>query len=508
MKTAHHRPVAGLSPAPLVVRCDGGEKVGAGHIMRCLALAQEWQHQGGEVVFLIPSAAELFRDRLIAEGIRVDTIAEEGRFDAERVRERVEALGAQALVVDGYDFATDFFRCTRTSAKSAVLDDGGDHLDADVDVLINPNPHADAAMYEDAQAAVRLLGARFTPLRREFRFARGAGTRSKPPLHVLVTLGGSDPDDVTSSVLTSLELGVAQGRIAQEAFEVFVLLGPAYGPVDAIERRGAGLPFSVSFAHGARDMLAHYRWADVCISGAGSTTWELEHLRIPQLAICLADNQRPIRTWLEDHGRALTAEGQTVKEDPASLIDKLERLLAAPPDSGASQRVVDGSGPGRVALALGCPFYLRRADERDRRFLFDLANDPASRAMSFTQREIPWEDHVRWYETRLVDPETELFVAVAEQEARVGFVRFQRDDLNEPFEISVAVDPSFRGRGLASRLIHAGCVTCSRIREKDAVVDAFIRPENEASRRAFRKAGFQRLDKTSRGALVAERWRW
>ncbi len=48
--------------------------------------------------------------------------------------------------------------------------------------------------------------------------------------------------------------------------------------------------------------MAH---ADMAVSAAGSTSWELAFMQLPAILLILADNQRPIAESLEQKGAAL-----------------------------------------------------------------------------------------------------------------------------------------------------------------------------------------------------------
>ena len=53
----------------LIIRADSTAKIGTGHIMRCLALAQAWQDQDGKVTFISHCESDALRHRLIEEGM-------------------------------------------------------------------------------------------------------------------------------------------------------------------------------------------------------------------------------------------------------------------------------------------------------------------------------------------------------------------------------------------------------------------------------------------------------
>ena len=45
----------------LLVRADADARMGTGHLMRCLALAQAWQADGGQVIFLSHCESDALR---------------------------------------------------------------------------------------------------------------------------------------------------------------------------------------------------------------------------------------------------------------------------------------------------------------------------------------------------------------------------------------------------------------------------------------------------------------
>lgn len=131
---------------------------------------------------------------------------------------------------------------------------------------------------------------------------------------------------------------------------------------------------------------------------------------------------------------------------------------------------------------------LRDAEPRDARLLFEWVNDPVTRAQSFTQAAIAWEDHERWFARKLADTRCLLFIAEDVQDRPVGQVRFDLGDDGSAV-ISVSIAPSFRGQGYAATAIARGCEAL-RGRHGPLTVLAYIRRDNLASQRAFLRAGF------------------
>lgn len=134
----------------------------------------------------------------------------------------------------------------------------------------------------------------------------------------------------------------------------------------------------------------------------------------------------------------------------------------------------------------GAALGFRPADAADGPFVHALRNDPQSRAMSRATGEIDLAAHLAWFERSLADPRR-LFLIATEQSEPVGYVRF--DQVEGSWEVAIALAPRCRGRGLGMRILAAGIGTFLDARGPLRLTAA-VRPENQASRRIFERAGF------------------
>jgi UDP-2,4-diacetamido-2,4,6-trideoxy-beta-L-altropyranose hydrolase len=142
--------------------------------------------------------------------------------------------------------------------------------------------------------------------------------------------------------------------------------------------------------------------------------------------------------------------------------------------------------PGRpVPPAVDDP-RIRTATPADAELLWTWANDPETRHWSFHSDPISWETHVAWLDAKLADPATRIFV-VSEGATPKAVVRFEAAD--DVAVVSIVVDPDERGRGWGTRALRSACPEAVRHLALKRV-DAYIKPGNDASIRAFESAGF------------------
>lgn len=133
--------------------------------------------------------------------------------------------------------------------------------------------------------------------------------------------------------------------------------------------------------------------------------------------------------------------------------------------------------------------HCRVAKPADMRLYFEWANDPDTRRQSFQSAPIPLATHEAWFARKVIDPNALLLVFETDENVPVGQVRFEKQPDGEVI-IGVSVDAAFRGKGLAAALLNKACNVCWQ-QWGNVPITAYIKPDNQASMRAFQRAGFQ-----------------
>ncbi len=336
----------------LVVRADCGPHIGTGHVMRCLALAQRWQDVCGQAVFVMGREGEALSDRLRAEGMEVSYIAARpgSAEDAVQTADLAWQIGAKWVVADGYHFDGIYQqRVKEAGHRLLMIDDMPDHKHYYADIILNQDLGAEQLSYSREPYTRLLLGTRYALLRREF-LAWTSWKREIPEVarRVLVTLGGSDPENHTLTVIQALQ------EVDIPDLEAVVVIGACNLNADLLEATIRQSRISIRLIRNASNMPDLMAWADAGVSGGGGTVWELAFMGLPSLILMLADNQRLTISLLEARnfsfglkvGACALAEEQIRNKLVTLLLDREARLrfseaLTLLIDGGGSLRVVD-----------------------------------------------------------------------------------------------------------------------------------------------------------------------
>ena len=475
----------------LLIRADAGAAMGTGHVMRCLALAQAWQDAGGQCIFAMADSTSALERRLCAEGMEIQrlTVRAGTSEDAKQTQYIAGEKNAPWIVVDGYQFGSEYQSAIKSAGfKLLFLDDNAHAEIYSADLVLNQNIHAAAKLYAKRKTYTHLLlGPRYAMLRRDFHGWRN--WRREIPASgrkILVTMGGSDPNNLTTLVLEAIR------QLPNPNLETVVLLGGSNPHLQSVQAAMGEPQQSMRLIADATNVAEWMAWADVAVAGAGTTFWEMSFLGLPGILLVLAENQAGVAAAAERLGIACSL-GEAADVSAAAIAGKLAELLDSidkrRSQSEKGRNLVDGRGAERVAAFLS-GLELRRTLESDCAVFWEWANDPETRAASFHREPISWEDHAEWFRAKLSDTKAVFYTATNQEGVPVGQVRYQIE--GKRAVLSVSLGTRFRGCGWGRKIL---AVATERLFQESEVeaIDAYVKPTNEASIKLLAAAGFVRL---------------
>jgi UDP-2,4-diacetamido-2,4,6-trideoxy-beta-L-altropyranose hydrolase len=482
-----------MSAAPrLLIRADAGPEIGLGHVTRCLALGQACVRAGGTVLVLTRALPVSIQRRFELEGIRVILlgIGTSGTdSDAKQTATLCKHESCTWIVVDGYCFGPEYQSSLKQSdARLLLIDDIGNAGPYCADLILNQNVFATEAMYARKESHTKvLLGPRYVLLRDEFRKWL---ERERPipaeGTKVLVAMGGADPAGLTRTVIAALR------ELQSSDLQVRIVVGAENRKLSQIQAEAAESGFVVETD--VEDISRAMAWADLAISAAGTTVWELAYMGVPSVLLVAAENQRPTAEELDRRGSTVYVRGTSstltfdiCREVGSLLLDSERRAKMA----RAGHELVDGKGAARVIEAL-TELRLRPAAAGDSRAVWEVANETSVRAASFSGKPIELVNHEAWFRAKIEDRNCALYV-IENGTGHLGQVRF--DIANGEAVLSIALRAGCRGRGIGTWALTASCKSFFSS-HGTARVHAFIRMGNEASFRSFAKAGFREVGET------------
>lgn len=379
----------------VVIRADANSKIGMGHVMRCLSVADALLKRGEEVLFVtaddtpvplltkkgIPYCvlhtdyadmeAELPELLAVLRELTLRAVSPEmvlPQMPSQRGESSEEALPQRntAILVDSYYMTEKYLAALKKRITTIYMDDIY-AFSYPVDMLINYNIYGEEMGYEkDAAFADTklLLGTEYVPLREEFSAGAGyvqsrkvlsLGAANVTPAAncgILITTGGSDSFNLAGQLL--MEAMKYDALKEKEYHVVSGSLNPHIGELQALAEKHENIHIHCNVTNMAELMAEN----EVALSAGGSTLYEFCAMGVPVIAFSFAENQeRLVQTFVK---RGIAQYGGNYRTDGNKMIQNtiagLETLLE---DENLraeyrkkARTLVDGKGADRIAEAI------------------------------------------------------------------------------------------------------------------------------------------------------------
>lgn len=334
-------------------RADGNETIGAGHIMRCLAIADEAARQGCNCRFIV--ADESFVTEIQNHGHNVSILYsdythmdEEMRLFRGLIAEEIPDM----IFVDSYYVTEHYLSAITKLSRTAYIDDVK-AFPYPVNLLINYNANAFKLDYEKfyqengVTCPKLLLGWKYAPLRSEFQHVKPIEIREQIR-NVMFSAGGLDPERVALEFVKAVQSSCANTEM------LFHLVLGKYEP-DVDEIKSITLDDKRFAIHqNVQKMAELMTKCDVAISAAGSTLYELCAYGVPTISYVLAENQLLGMESLVENGLVVCAGDWRIEQDILYKIlcflndemdyemrEKLQKKMLLEISPGGTKNLVD-----------------------------------------------------------------------------------------------------------------------------------------------------------------------
>lgn len=334
----------------LYFRADMNETIATGHIMRCLSVADAAREAGEESCFIVAdeNACKLLDER----GYRYIVLNSDWsdlNKETDRMVELISKENIKSLLVDSYKASYDYLKILNEHTKVAYLDDL--YKEAyPVSAVINYDACEKKKVYLNRYSNLNTsvyYGYEYAPLRKEFSGLKHATFNNPGEQNLLILSGGSDPEHFIKNVLREIDVN--------DYKKVFAVCG-RYS-VDYAELLKTYMDSErVEVLQNVSNLWEYMIKADVCISAAGNTAYELMASGTPTILYTMSKEQEPAAKTLSKNAGiiytgSLKEEG-VYEKIKIGLTDLMKEKAVLQQESDRLKAIIDGNGSGRIAKIL------------------------------------------------------------------------------------------------------------------------------------------------------------
>lgn len=302
----------------VLIRADGNERIGSGHIMRTKSIAAQLKGLGAKVLYAL---ADERGKRLINNEFQSVVLSSNYECLDDEINTLSSVIKEQEIkliLLDSYFVTPKYFKELKKLAKVAYIDD----LDAfayECEALINYGAFFDKNEYKARQnlAKKHFLGSEFAPLRAEFGSTQKSSKNTQKK-QVLLTTGNTD--------LLGIMPRLLEAFLSDESLKNLEFLAIS-GAFNEHENKLLALSAkhkNIKVLKSPENMAQIMAEADFVLSAGGSTLYELASLAKAVICFSIAANQNNIKSWAE--AGAMLYAGDA-KADSHSVVAKSLNLL-------------------------------------------------------------------------------------------------------------------------------------------------------------------------------------
>lgn len=325
----------------IVFRVDASQNIGIGHLMRCLALSEEFVKRGNTCYFLskIDDALEtkVKQFNVNVKGLNKDINLSD---DLDFLINFSKQNNIDWIIIDHYEIDTNYIKNIKQKGFRVLCIDDCAQMHYVSDIVVNQNIGAEKLNIQTDENTQLLLGPKYVMLRDEL-LIRNKKVENKEVKKILLTLGGTDNDNFTLKILQSIF----------KNNEIIVILGPLNNNYYEISSFSEKIKGNIHIEKSPVNMADIYLDSDIAVSAGGSSCYELAYYGIPNIIVATADNQLKLAQELDNKkvsiflGKKEVVKLEKIKEHIEYLINDYSLRKSM---SQNGKKLIDGKGKVRI----------------------------------------------------------------------------------------------------------------------------------------------------------------
>ncbi|GAB6144032.1 cytidylyltransferase domain-containing protein [Desulfocicer niacini] len=322
----------------VLVRCDGDAHIGLGHVVRCLALAEELRDgQSVGVTFAMINGRPGI-DMAHKAGFPVEIMTKEISEDA-WLDGLIHTIKPHALILDvRTSLSREMVKKWRKNSLLIITIDDPSERRLEADLAFYPPVPQVKEMDWSGFTGQLFSGWEWVLLRRQFSQALEKnpgnrqlsssntvpGIRESEPITkekgpcILITMGGSDPAGMTLKAVRAL--GQIHGN-----FNATIVLGQAFVHDIPLKELLKNAPFPYTIHRDVENMAQVMQTADLAIASFGGTAYELAAMGVPGIFIALTKDHDCSASVFEKEnmGINLGVDSNVDEQDISTAVEKM-----------------------------------------------------------------------------------------------------------------------------------------------------------------------------------------
>ncbi len=480
----------------IIFRADGGLSIGMGHVVRSLALA-DMLHTDFEIIFAIQQPDSTII-KLIQESTNsIIILPQTDDYLIDAVNFSKYFNSNDIVVLDGYNFSTEYQLLITSSGCSLVCIDDLHAWHQLADVLINHAEGIKPTDYSTAHNTRFCLGLDYVLLRKEFLHPLQSLKKISEVKNVFISMGAADIQNLSEKFTRAL-LSI------HGIEEIHLMLGainPHLECLNLLIQENSHVKIQSHFNITAFELKKILGQCALAICPASSISLECSAVGIGLISGYTAANQIGILDSLIKYNAAVNF-GDFTTLSIEDINEKIQLIITQPAvinDLIHNQnKMIDGKSPERLLNVFrelsASKIKFRFADINDMELYFNWTNDPLVRANSYQHESVSYEDHKKWFQSKVNSTDCQFYLFYKEVDFPIGQVRIDKNG-NEVV-IGISIGEKSRGKSYGPKMLKAATSDYLK-KNPNAIIFAYIKEENIPSQKIFLCAGFNIKEKVN-----------